>query len=64
MDRLKISVYGKNLGEKDLADANKLVSTLGSIESLILIGGRPVLTAKELTAGITKIVAKCTLGYF
>lgn len=63
-DRVKIELYGKHLVDPDLKQPTKIISTLRAVGSLIKIGGRPILFAKEMTASFLKIMAKAQFGYF
>lgn len=63
-DRIKISIYGRKLTKDELEDVNKLVSTARMVTSATKIAFRPVLFAKELTVGTTKLLSMCKFGWF
>lgn len=63
-DRIKIALYSSNIAESDLAQANKIISSLRSVNSLLKIGFRLPLFVKEMSVSSLKILAKAKFGFF
>ena len=63
-DRIKVDLHGKHLSDPDLSEPTKVITTLRAVGSVVKIGARPILFAKEMTSSLLKIIAKSSLGYF
>lgn len=63
-ERVKISLYNKHILDEDLKDPYSLIFTAKQINSVLKIGFRPILFAKEMSVSTLRLMTAAKSKYF
>lgn len=63
-DRIKVTLYSSSLVGDDMMNVVQTGGIIKSINALIKMGFRGTLFIKEMSVGVTKLMAKAASGYF